>query len=710
MRSPFLRAIALPLLLVCGGAVRAQCVTPINVFPYTEGFENGPQWTAGGIGSDWAWGTPAHPAINSAGGGVRSWCVGGLTGTFYNYGQLSYLESPCFDMSALDHPWVSFKLYWECERQYDGMTFQVSLNGGQSWSNVGSWGDPVDCLNDNWFNAGNITNLTSASPKHGWSGRSGATGGSCQGGFGSGGWVTARHCVPAAANQPQVMFRFLFGAGTQCNGYDGIAIDDILIQEAEGTPTDFAWTCAGASATFAPATGGCPTAWSWDFGDPASGAQNSTSVQTPVHTFSGPGTYTVTLTTVGPCTGPVSITHTVVVPAVTVSVVNADCSGGLGAATAVVTTDTTGIAYAWSPGGGSGASIGGLAPGTYTVTVTDAGGCSSTATGVVNAPATVQVQAMADTTVCEGTALLLTATGNGGTGALQFTWTPTGPLLNPAVAGTYSVVATDASGCVSAADDVTVAVIATPTPVVEADLVAGCAPLCVMLTVPGGGAGTYTWDPGDGATTTGANVQHCYAQAGTYVPTVLQEVPPGCTGTATGPSIVVFAPPVAAFTVPSVVQDGTGPVPITDASLDAVQWSWDLGDGTTATGAPPQHLYGDPSCYPITLVVTDAEGCTDTATAEVCVEGDYAFHAPNAFTPDGDGINELFLPVSTVQRPLGYELRIFDGWGVQRFLSNDLLQGWSGEGASPGVYAWTVMLRDGFGRRHLHRGHVSLLR
>ncbi|MCC6401838.1 MAG: hypothetical protein IT227_13820 [Flavobacteriales bacterium] len=255
--------------------VAAQCVNPIGTFPYSEGFENGPQWTAGGISSDWAWGTPAHPSINSAGGGVRSWCVGDLTGTFYNYGQLSWLESPCFDMSGLDHPWISFKIFWECERQYDGMTFQLSLNGGQTWSNVGAWGDPVDCLNDNWFNAGNITNLTSASPKHGWSGRSGATSGSCQGGFGSGGWVTAKHCIPAASNQPQVIFRFLFGAGTQCNGYDGIAIDDILIQEAEGAIADFTWTCAGATASFAPVAGGCPSSWAWDFGDPASGAQNS---------------------------------------------------------------------------------------------------------------------------------------------------------------------------------------------------------------------------------------------------------------------------------------------------------------------------------------------------------------------------------------------------------------------------------------------------
>ncbi|MGZ3932628.1 MAG: hypothetical protein ACXVP0_15270, partial [Bacteroidia bacterium] len=63
-----------------------QC---ISTFPYTEGFESAPTWTVAGTASDWAWGTPAHPSISSAGGGTKSWCIGGLTGSFYNLGELS---------------------------------------------------------------------------------------------------------------------------------------------------------------------------------------------------------------------------------------------------------------------------------------------------------------------------------------------------------------------------------------------------------------------------------------------------------------------------------------------------------------------------------------------------------------------------------------------------------------------------------------------
>ncbi len=702
----------MPLLLVVGLVPRAgaQCINPIATFPYTEGFEGAPQWTSGGGSSDWAWGTPAHPVINGAGGGVRSWCVGGLTGSFYNLGQLSWLQSPCFDMSGLDAPWISFKINWECERQYDGMTFQLSLNGGQTWSNVGAWGDPVDCLNDNWFNAGNITNLTSASPKHGWSGRTGPTNGNCQGGFSSGGWVTAKHCIPAAANQPQVIFRFLFGAGTQCNNYDGIAIDDILIQEAVGAVADFTYTCAGATAGFTPAAGGCPSLWSWDFGDPASGAQNSSQQQAPQHTFSGPGTYSVTLTVDGPCSAPVTVSLPVVVPEVSVDVTDAACAGGTGAVAAVVVTGTAGVGYAWSPGGATSSSLSGAVPGSYTVTVTDPGGCSATATGVVAAPAPVEVQAMADTVLCATAALLLQAAPSGGTGPLQVAWSPAGPLLNPVAGGIYTVVATDAAGCSSAPEEVVVGVEPVPAPSVLVDASAGCAPLCVELTALGVGAGTTTWSLGDGTVATGATVQHCYASGGAFIPSVVHTVLPGCSGQAIGPAVAVDSPPLAVFAVPSVIGEGAGPLPVTESSQDAVVWWWDLGDGTTTDMQVPQHTYAGPGCRTITLVVTDAAGCSDAASAQVCVEGEYAFYAPNAFTPDGDGINELFAPVTTVQRPEAYELRIHDRWGALRFVSTDPLVGWSGVGEPHGVYAWTVVFRDGFGTRRSHRGHVVLLR
>src|SRR5690606_16919098 len=205
----------------CPPQALAQCGTPIATFPYTEGFETAPAWTSGATARDWAWGTPSHPLINSAGGGTKCWCVGGLSGTFYNNNERSWLESPCFDFSALDNPRIAFKIFWEVERQYDGMTFQYSTDGGLTYSNVGAFGETLDCNTTYWFNSNNITNLGAGiNPKHGWSGRQGSTQGSCLGGNGSQAWVTAKHCLGWLAHAPSVRFRFYFGAGSECNNYD----------------------------------------------------------------------------------------------------------------------------------------------------------------------------------------------------------------------------------------------------------------------------------------------------------------------------------------------------------------------------------------------------------------------------------------------------------------------------------------------------------
>jgi hypothetical protein len=144
------------LLALAAAASRGQCPTTISAFPYQEGFEASAAWTSGGTGNDWAWGTPAKPVITGAGGGTKSWIVGGLTTSNYSPGEQSWLESPCFDFSALPFPFISFKLFWECERVYDGLGFQYSLNQGATWINVGSAADPPDCYTQNWFNAASL--------------------------------------------------------------------------------------------------------------------------------------------------------------------------------------------------------------------------------------------------------------------------------------------------------------------------------------------------------------------------------------------------------------------------------------------------------------------------------------------------------------------------------------------------------------------------
>ena len=89
-------------------------------------------------------------------------------------------------------------------------------------------------------------------------------------------------------------------------------------------------------------------------------------------------------------------------------------------------------------------------------------------------------------------------------------------------------------------------------------------------------------------------------------------------------------------------------------------------------------------------------------------------YVPNAFSPNGDGYNDVFRALSPVLKPRRFDLSVFDRWGRSVFVSNDLLMGWdgtlNGSLVPPGVYAWRLALVDAFGVEHARSGHVTLLR
>jgi len=168
----------------------SQCTGNVSVFPYHEGFEFGDgNWTHGGTASDWALGTPTKPVINGAAAGSNCFVTGGLSGSSYNNGENSWLQSPCFDFTSLVNPQISFSVFWETEKKYDGANMEYSTDAGANWTLLGSTSDNA-CTATNWYNNSSVNFLGSV---NGWSGNIQSTSGSCLGGSGSGTWVVARH-------------------------------------------------------------------------------------------------------------------------------------------------------------------------------------------------------------------------------------------------------------------------------------------------------------------------------------------------------------------------------------------------------------------------------------------------------------------------------------------------------------------------------------
>jgi len=188
----------------------SQCATTISNFPYNENFEtsNG-NWVTGGTFSDWTWGTPSKPVINSAGSGSKCWITGGLNGAGYNNGEYGWLKSPCFNFTSLKGPYIKFKVFWETEGKNDGANLEFSSDGGTTWQLLGSKNETNGCLTEKWYNDGSVMSLASGDA---WSGNMQSSRPPCFVSGGSAGWVTAKQSIQRLVSNANVMIRFVFAS------------------------------------------------------------------------------------------------------------------------------------------------------------------------------------------------------------------------------------------------------------------------------------------------------------------------------------------------------------------------------------------------------------------------------------------------------------------------------------------------------------------
>jgi gliding motility-associated-like protein len=153
------------------------------------------------------------------------------------------------------------------------------------------------------------------------------------------------------------------------------------------------------------------------------------------------------------------------------------------------------------------------------------------------------------------------------------------------------------------------------------------------------------------------------------------------------------------------------------SSSDVNYWFWSFGDGDSLVNNTknPRHTYpGDTASFVATLIVHNAGFCYDTIKHLILIGPEYSFYIPNAFTPDGDGVNDEFFGkgVGIVE----YQLTIFDRWGNFIFEADELNKGWDGkasggaETAQQDVYVWKVALTDIFHKKHNYTGTVTIVR
>lgn len=162
----------------------------------------------------------------------------------------------------------------------------------------------------------------------------------------------------------------------------------------------------------------------------------------------------------------------------------------------------------------------------------------------------------------------------------------------------------------------------------------------------------------------------------------------------------------------SISGDPTGDTfSFTDNSSPAESWLWNFGDGGTSTSETPTYTFQNSGTFLVTLLVTGPGGCFNQANTTLVVI-DREFFVPNSFTPNNNGINEVFRPI--VQNADKCELRIFNRWGEYIFGSSNPDYGWDGtynnELCQPGVYLYQLTLRLKGKKEKVYYGHVTLIR
>lgn len=221
---------------------------------------------------------------------------------------------------------------------------------------------------------------------------------------------------------------------------------------------------------------------------------------------------------------------------------------------------------------------------------------------------------------------------------------------------------------------------------------------------------TYLWSFGDETTSTEEEPMHTYATPGFYSVSLTVSTDSGCIATETlaRPDMIqVWPQPHGGFAVDPPVADLMHPtVQVNDLSTGTYQWRF-LLDGhefdTTAFG----YTFNDAGWYNITLIAISGLGCADTVSRTVFV-GDHFFYAPSAFTPDGDGINEVWKP--DVKGARLYRLDVYDRWGSTVFSTTDPKEGWNGAKYPIGTYAFKAWISEWGPLEKEYNGSITLIR
>jgi len=377
---------------------------------------------------------------------------------------------------------------------------------------------------------------------------------------------------------------------------------------------------------------------------------------------------------------------------------------------------------------------------TYTLTVTDANGCtaeSQPVTVTLNPPLNIRAVTTSYDTICPGTGAIINVESEGGNGG-PYTLTIDNGVIVPApftitldTTTMVHITLSDMCGTTPVSDSILINVRPNPDTLFTASEIAGCAPFSVRFW-PFHTADQTLWEFGDYAFSDALSPTHIYKESGTYNVSLELTDYFGCHFYKTYRNLItVYPKPKAMFdTDPQIAGMLDSEIEFINYSTGAERYFWFFGDNDSSLFENPRHTYRRIGEFEVMLVAESENYCRDSSIRNVIIQNEFAFYAPTSFTPNGDQVNDCFRICGNGITRNNFMLAVYDRWGALVFTTDvyDSAAGcescgkgaWDGTDMGnkikgdavcpPGIYQWFCTFEDWNGVVHNKQGTVMLIR
>jgi len=369
---------------------------------------------------------------------------------------------------------------------------------------------------------------------------------------------------------------------------------------------------------------------------------------------------------------------------------------------------------------------------TYTAIAEDSKGCFSFEQSVivhVYDPISIETNAN-KLEICKGELIKFSIYASGGNGEYLYSLTSlagTQSILDTVTISpeqTQDFIITAMDNCNSPLDENTIRITVNPTPEASfnANIGSGCQPLQVeFLNNSINDNESYLWEFGN-STTEGdisfeKNPIHIFNNSGSYDIKLTVTSDKNCIAEITKPQhINVFPKPIANFEDKGLIKSVIHPTIYFNNTSELAQfYQWNFSNLDTTSQVSPEYTFPNTvENYEIELIAFTNYNCSDTISRNVKIVEEITFYTPTAFSPDGDGRNEIFIIKGNGIIADGFSMLIYDRWGMEVFSSNDINKGWDGKGPNgdlvkPGIYTWFITFKDSHRVSYQKQGIITLV-